>query len=252
VPTFKVTLAYDGTGLVGWQRQAHGTSIQGLLEEALTTLDGRAVSVVGAGRTDAGVHALGQVASATLVRAMDPRTLMAALNAHLPSSVRVLAADEAPVDFHPRFHARTKTYTYRIWNAEALSPFERLYAWHLPAPILHVEAMATAAEAIVGGHDFAAFQAAGSESSSTTRSMHVSSVSRAGALVTYEVTGDGFLRHMVRNLVGSLVEVGRGKRSPAWLTEVLESRDRSRAGPTAPAGGLFLTRVDYDAPGSRP
>jgi len=246
--TIKLTLAYDGTGLVGWQRQAAGVSVQELVEEACGELDGRAVTVVAAGRTDAGVHALGQVASVSLARVIEPRSLVGAINARLPPTVRVLHAGEVPPDFHPRFHARRKTYRYRIWNAEIISPFERLYAWHVPAD-LDVASMGEAARAIEGTHDFSAFRAAGSDTHGSERSVFVSQVQGGGdALVVYEISGDGFLRHMVRTIVGTLVEVGRGRRSPHSMTEILASRDRGRAGPTAPPEGLFLTHVEYDEP----
>jgi tRNA pseudouridine38-40 synthase len=251
---FKLTLAYDGTGLVGWQRQASGVSVQGLLEDVLCVLDGRPVAVAGAGRTDAGVHALGQVASASLERGIDAAALVRALNAQLPRAVRVLDAIEAPANFHPRFAARSKTYRYRIWNAGVMSPFERAYAWHVAVPSLDVEAMATAAALLRGRHDFAAFQAAGPGPATTEREMFASAfladpvlASVAGAaLMTYEVSGSGFLRYMVRNIVGTLVEVGRGKRPPHWVSEVLASRNRAEAGQTAPAEGLFLVRVEYE------
>jgi tRNA pseudouridine38-40 synthase len=246
--TFKLTLAYDGTPYVGWQRQAAGTSVQGLLEAALTELDGRAVIVTGAGRTDAGVHALGQVAAASLQRAIDGATVVRALNARLPDTVRVLQAVEVAPDFHPRFIARSKTYRYRMWNADVLDPFERAYAWHLPAPPLDVDAMAAAAALLEGRHDFAGFQAAGAVTRTTERVLFSSCVDakEGGQLITYEVRGNGFLRHMVRNIVGSVVEVGRGRRRSEWVGEVLASRDRAQAGPTAPAHGLFLVRVEYE------
>jgi tRNA pseudouridine38-40 synthase len=250
LPTFKITLAYDGTAFVGWQRQDTGTSVQGLLEDALGRLDGRQVAVIGAGRTDSGVHALGQVAHVSLARSIDGRSLAAAVNTRLPPSVRVLEATAVGDEFHARFHARRKIYRYRIWNTEVASPFERLYSWHLPAPMLDVASMDAAARSLEGRHDFAAFQAAGSDARGTDRSLFVSRV--AGdrpPLVTYDVAGDGFLRHMVRNLVGTLVEVGRGKRPAAWVADVLASRDRVQAGPTAPPEGLFLVRVEYDEPG---
>ena len=252
MPTFKLILAYDGTGLVGWQRQASGTSVQGLLEEALAELDGKPVTVTGAGRTDAGVHALGQVASASLDRAIDGRSLVRALNGRLPAAVRVIDATPVPAAFHPRFDARSKTYRYRIWNADVASPFERAYAWHIAAPVLDVAAMDAAARVVEGRHDFAAFQSTGTDTATTEReivSCRVAGSSKEERgdrpLVTCEVTGDGFLRHMVRALVGTLVEVGRGKRPPEWMGEVLASTDRAEAGPTAPAEGLFLVRVDY-------
>src|SRR4051794_14198686 len=177
MPHFRIVLAYDGTDFVGWQRQATGVSIQGLVEEALRELDARAVAVAAAGRTDAGVHAVGQVASFSLERAIDPGTVARALNARLPLTVRVMSADTAADDFHARFSATAKTYAYRMWNGPALSPFERSYAWHLPG-ILDVEAMAGAARRLEGTHDFAAFQAAGSKVKTTRRSVTCSIVKK--------------------------------------------------------------------------
>lgn len=242
---FKLTIAYDGTGYVGWQRQATGVSIQGLLEDAIAELDEQPVTVIGAGRTDAGVHAHGQVASVSLARSIDAATLVRAANARLPPAVRVLDASEAPEEFHARFRARSKSYRYRIWNAAALSPFERAYAWHLPGR-LDVAAMMEAALLIEGTHDFAAFQAAGAETHTTERAILSSRVARDGALITYDVCGEGFLRHMVRAIVGTLVDVGRGRRASAWMRDVLASRDRGQAGQTAPPHGLFLMGVSYD------
>jgi tRNA pseudouridine38-40 synthase len=250
---FRIVLSYDGTDYVGWQRQASGVSIQGLIEEALRALDGRDVTVSGAGRTDAGVHALGQVAGFTLERSMDPATLVRALNAQLPYAVRVLDAAEVGPDFHPRFSARVKTYRYRLWNGEVMSPFERAYAWHVRGR-LDVEAMRAAAPLIRGRHDFAAFQAAGGSVTATEREVLESTLQASGpgssfaapaAVLTYEVTGTGFLRHMVRIIVGSLVEIGRGRQPIEWMSDAIASRDRQAAGPTAPPQGLVLVRVEY-------
>ncbi len=252
MPTFKITLAYDGTDFIGWQRQASGRSIQGLLEDAFRELDGRDVAVMGAGRTDAGVHALGQVAGVTLRRAIDADGLVRAVNARLPEAVRAVEASEVAETFHARFQARAKTYRYRIWNAEVLSPFERHYAWHIPAPRLDVDAMAAAALLFEGRHDLAAMQAAGSDVQTTERVVFASRVAdgvkepRDMALIAYEISGNGFLRHMVRTIMGTLVEVGRGRYPVEWVSAVLASKDRARAGPTAPAHGLFLVRVEYD------
>jgi tRNA pseudouridine38-40 synthase len=268
--TFKIVVAYDGTDFVGWQRQASGVSIQALIEDALRVLDGRDVTVTGAGRTDAGVHALGQVAAFTIARELGPGALVRALNARLPQSVRVLRAEHAPPTFHPRFGAREKTYRYQLWNGDVMSPFERAYAWHVPGP-LDVDAMRAAARLFEGRHDFAAFQATGSSVTTTEREVAVSRIVDCGlrigeesalesapesaiqsairnpqsAMLTYEVTGSGFLRHMVRIIVGSLVEVGRGRQPAEWISGVLASRDRTGAGPTAPPHGLFLVRVEY-------
>src|SRR5262245_24633647 len=177
MPTFRVTLAYDGTGLVGWQRQALGTSVQGLIEDALREFDDRAVAVIGAGRTDAGVHALAQAASFSLERTIAPDVLVRALNAKLPEHVRVTSASRAPDGFHARFAARSKTYQYRIWTDPVLSPFEVRYAWHLTGP-LDLQAMSAAAQLLEGHHDFAAFQAAGSDVATTARTVFSSSVMR--------------------------------------------------------------------------
>jgi tRNA pseudouridine38-40 synthase len=253
MPHLKLTIAYDGTGLVGWQRQAEGVSIQGLLEQASAELDGQAVAVAGAGRTDAGVHALGQVASLTLVREIAPDAVVRALNTRLPQAVRVLEAVVVPNGFHARFDARRKSYRYRIANGSVLSPFERAYAWHVPAPTLDVEAMASAAVALEGHHDFKAFQGTGGETHGTEREVHsvrVTCAPGADRIIVFDLSGSGFLRHMVRNIVGTLVEVGRGRRRPGWVAEVLAAGDRTLAGRTAPAAGLFLVSVEYDRAGA--
>jgi tRNA pseudouridine38-40 synthase len=242
--TLKFTLSYDGTRLVGWQRQAQGDSVQGLLEDALARFEGASVTVHGAGRTDAGVHALGQVASAVVSFDHEVTTLQRALNVHLPQDVRVLSVVEAAPEFHARFSARAKTYQYRIRNTPVADPFERWYEWHLPEP-LDLAAMEKAAAALVGTHDFIAFQSVGSETSGTTRTVTRSTWRDTGGLLTYEISGDGFLRHMVRAIVGTLVEVGRGWREPEKVAALLEPRTRAEAGATAPAHGLFLLCVDY-------
>jgi tRNA pseudouridine38-40 synthase len=280
MPSFRITVAYDGTDYVGWQRQANGLSIQELIEDALRAIDGRAVAVAGAGRTDSGVHALGQVAAFSIERALTPDAVVRALNAHLPDAIRIMSAEEVPPSFRPRFEAIAKTYRYRIWNGEVVSPFERRYAWHVSGA-LDVDAMSAAARLIEGEHDFAAFQASGSDVITTVREVVESRVLRIpdcglrmdcglriedrglipnsqsaihnesairnpqSALLAYEVTGTGFLRHMVRTIVGTLVEVGRRRQPVDWMAAVLASRDRATAGPTAPAAGLFLVRVDY-------
>jgi len=253
--TLKLTLSYDGTRLVGWQRQAEGDSVQSLLEDALARFEGGPVTVHGAGRTDAGVHALGQVASVQVGFAHDAATLTRALNAQLPEDVRVLAVEDAAPGFHARFDARSKTYRYCIRNGPAASPFERAFVWHVPQP-LDVDAMRQAASRLLGRHDFSAFRSIGTDVPDSVRTLHTSAiVETAGAapwvgdsapLLTYEVSGDGFLRHMVRAIVGTLVEVGRGWRDPAQMDALLQSRDRARAGATAPPHGLFLVRVVYD------
>ena len=227
----KLTLSYDGTSFVGWQRQADGVSIQGLLEEALARFEGGPVAVHGAGRTDAGVHAFGQVASAQITSAHSGDILARGLNACLPPQIRVLQVEDAAEDFHARLKARSKTYRYVIRNARLVNPFEQAYVWHIPEP-LDPRAMQQGAAALVGTHDFAAFRSAGSEVKDTTRTITRSelvvggtpasppgeidrarSASQDHSLLVYEVTGDGFLRHMVRAIVGTLVEMGRGRRA---------------------------------------
>jgi tRNA pseudouridine38-40 synthase len=274
--TLKLTLEYDGTDFVGWQRQAEGVSIQGLLEEGLARFEGAPVVVHGAGRTDAGVHAVGQVASVTLTVAHDPPAIQRGLNANLPSAVRVLSIEEAAPDFHARFSARSKIYEYRIWNAPFISAFHHRYAWHIPAP-LDWDAMRTASACLKGSHDFAAFRSAGTDVPSTERTILAFEVGSDPAtpgsdldfftgrksqdlapprknqdltpggqhLTTLRIEGDGFLRHMVRNIVGTLVEVGLGRWAPTRVAEILASRDRSQAGPPAPAQGLFLKAIRY-------
>lgn len=245
--TLKLTIQYDGTGYVGWQRQAAGVSIQGLLEAALRPLEGADVAVHGAGRTDAGVHALAQVASVSLASELPGLTLVRAVNAVLPPDVRVLAAEDVAPAFHARFSARTKTYEYRIVNAPLVSVFLYRYVWHVMHP-LDMEAMRMAAAPLVGRHDFAAFQGAGSTVATTERTILDLAWNEGGGFdrpIVFRVTGDGFLRHMVRNIVGTLVEVGSGRLEAGCLPSILQSRDRTQAGPTAPPHGLFLTHVQY-------
>lgn len=245
--TLKLTLQYDGTAYVGWQRQPNGPTIQALLEDAIARLEGEPVAVHGAGRTDAGVHALAQVASVRVNNALDEPTLRRALNAVLPRDVRITGVEAAAPAFHARFSARAKTYEYRLVDAPIISPFLRQYAWHVPQP-LDLAAMRTAADVLVGTHDFAAFQGSGSAVVSTERTVSALTIEAGAGFdrpLRIRVTADGFLRHMVRNIVGTLVEVGAGRLNAARPRAVLESRDRSRAGPTAPPHGLFLADVAY-------
>jgi tRNA pseudouridine38-40 synthase len=244
VRTLKVTLAYDGTAFAGWQLQAGQRTVQGVLEDALAAFDDRRVIVHAAGRTDAGVHAVGQVVSFALAHAITCEALQRALNVRLPPDVRVLHAEDAAPDFHARFHARRKTYRYCINNVAVALPQTRHFAWHVPHT-LDVAAMATGAKMLVGEHDFAAFQAAGGDVATSRREIFHSDVRDEGGQVIYEVTGSGFLRHMVRNIFGTLVDICRGRYAAQHMRHVLESRDRSRASATAPAHGLTLWEVHY-------
>lgn len=243
--TVKLTIAYDGTPFVGWQRQGKGVSVQGLIEDALSAIDGAPVTLHGAGRTDAGAHALGQVASVRVAADLDDARLARALNAHLPDTVRVTAVETMPDDFHARFSAKGKSYEYRIWNGAAIPPFIRLYAWHVIEP-LDLDAMRDATRAIVGEHDFLAFRSARSVNHSTVRTISRAEwrVAPDGMLV-FDIAGSGFLRYMVRSLVGTLVEIGRRQRPASDMTDLLAVPNRSAAGRTAPARGLFLVAVRY-------
>ncbi len=235
-------------------------SIQGLLEEALARFEGRPTTVHGAGRTDAGVHAHGQVASARLSGGHDTEQLLRGLNTSLPLDVRVLQVDEAADDFHARFSARSKTYRYAIRNASTVSPFEYPFVWQVPER-LDLAAMQAAAAILIGTHDFACFRSTGQEAKrGTTRTITRSAFldpgsltpdpgSRTpdpGSLLVYEVAATGFLRRMVRAIAGTLVEVGRGERSSDSVAALLDGGSRADAGATAPAQGLFLVSVKYD------
>jgi tRNA pseudouridine38-40 synthase len=243
----KLTVEYDGTDFVGWQRQSNGPSVQAAIEDALTDMHGgRATIIRGAGRTDAGVHALGQVAHFDT----PPGTRVPlhgyhrGLNAVLPRAVAILPVDTVADDFDARFSARGKLYRYTIWTAATRAPMRDRYVWHLRRPI-DVAAMQAAADRLVGRHDFSAFRAADCERKTTTRRVSRLAVARSGDLVTVEVEADAFLKNMVRILVGTLCEVGWGKRAPADVQRILDGGDRRQAGVTAPPQGLALVRVDY-------
>jgi tRNA pseudouridine38-40 synthase len=267
--TLKLTVEYDGTAYVGWQRQAEGVSIQSLLEDALAAFEGGPVTVHGAGRTDAGVHALAQVASVRTRTAHDTTTMQRALNAVLPLDVRVIAVDDAPPSFHARYDAISKTYEYRVVNAPYVSAFQHRYVWHVPGA-LDIGAMRAGAAALVGTHDFAAFRAVGGDAASTERTIFAldllsGSDPTRGADVeirpgnrgdvdggltpdgrlTLRVVGDGFLRHMVRTIAGTLVDVGLGRWPADHVARILAGRDRAAAGRAAPPAGLFLVEVGY-------
>lgn len=262
---FKLILAYDGANFAGWQRQPDARTVQAVLEEALRPLAGDTVTVSGAGRTDAGVHAAGQVASVSFDSMRPVDELQRALNATLPSDVRVLAMDDGAEGFDARRDARSKTYRYAVWNGHSTPPHARRLVWHVLSR-LDIDAMNEGARRLVGSHDFAAFQSTGSSVQTTMRELATSSWTEVdwradplgsiaspalapdSRLLRYEVTGNGFLRHMVRTIVGTLVDVGRGRQSPEDVSRILASRDRATAGQTAPPHGLMLWRVDYADP----
>jgi tRNA pseudouridine38-40 synthase len=255
---WKVTLAYDGTDFSGWQVQPDRVTIQGTLAEAIERVTGERVLPQGSGRTDAGVHARGQVASFRLEAGIPEQNLQRALNRKLPESVRVLQAGKVGAEFHARLSAHAKTYEYGIWRGEICPPWEARYTWALNWP-LDTERMREAAQVVVGMHDFTSFAAsdpdltarrtAGDEGeqepAGNVRRIFESNWRHEGEWLIYRVRGNGFLHHMVRNLVGTLVDVGRGALEPGEIGAILQARSRGRAGPTAPARGLFLDRVEY-------
>ena len=238
-------VAYDGTHYSGWQIQSEEPTVQGTLMQVLETLEGRRLKVFGASRTDAGVHARGQGASFTTSSTIPPWGYLRGLNAFLPEDISVRAVREMPPGFHARFSARGKHYRYRIWNQQSRDPLECRTAWHR-LKALDVEAMAQGAAHLVGRHDFESFRSASCDRDNAVRDLTRVEVSRAGPLVTVDVEGTAFLKQMVRVIVGSLVEVGRGHRPPEWIAQVRDARDRCAAGPTAPPRGLCLERVFYD------
>ncbi len=246
MPSFRLTLEYDGRGFCGWQAQPGGRrSVQGTLEDAARRVARGPVEVAGASRTDAGVHAEGQVARLRAESGLDPAALARALNGVLPPDVAVRAAELAPEGFDPRRDARSKLYRYAVWNGRTPSPLRAARSLHVERP-LDLAAMREAAALLCGTHDFASFQAARSGSRTSVRTLTRLDVVEVGPgeLGLY-VEGEAFLRHMVRILAGTLLEVGRGRRSPRELPAVLAARDRRAAGPTAPAHALTLVRIRY-------
>lgn len=244
----KIQLSYDGTDHHGWQVQPGLATIQGALEQVISGIEGKPVPVAGSGRTDAGVHALAQVAAFTIDNPIPVDNLLRAMNRLLPRDIRVTHAEEARLDFHPRFEAKTKTYEYRMLRAEICPPFERRYVYHHPYP-LRVEEMIAAAPLLEGAHDFTAFAASDDRDqlpgNSKVRTIFSSRLAQEGDRLIYRVTGSGFLKHMVRNIVGVLLETGKGNIDRAGVLARLEPGCAIPPGPTAPARGLFLITVDY-------
>jgi tRNA pseudouridine38-40 synthase len=248
---YKLTLQYDGTDFHGWQMQGEQRTVQGELGRVLALIEGRAVVVHGSGRTDAGVHAEGQVANVHLEREISPQKLRAAINGNLARDVRVLEVTLEADDFHARYSARGKTYRYRIFNGPVVSPFWYRYA-HQEARPLDMERMRACAQLFLGQHDWTAFSAAQSDAETRVRNITRLEVSECwdergrGRLIEIEVSADGFLRYMVRSIAGTLVEVGRGRLDEAQVARAIVSCERELAGATAPACGLTLMHVRYD------
>jgi len=247
---FKLTLAYDGHDFAGWQVQPDRPTIQGNLVSAIEQLTGEKTLPQGSGRTDSGVHALAQIASVTLASPIPALNLRKALNDLLPDSIRILNVEEVASDFHARKSARAKTYRYRIYRGEICPPFLSRYVYHYPYP-LEEERMIAAAGAVIGEHDFTSFAAVDPETRkedleiSNVRTIYSSEWKREGDELIYTVRGNGFLHHMVRNLAGTFLMIGKGNLSTADLRRILKARDRSAAAATAPAAGLFLVSVEY-------
>jgi tRNA pseudouridine38-40 synthase len=246
----KLTIAYEGTHYVGWQIQPNGISIQQVLESAWHSVTGESLRITASGRTDSGVHALGQACSLETRSVLPVDRLTSALNAHLPGDIRVLGTEEAVTGFHAIRDATGKTYRYCLQDGSCIDLFQRNYCWYIPVR-LDVPAMQRAAACLIGQHDFSSFQASGSDRQDAIRTIRKLQIgcrsAAASRMIDLEVSADGFLYNMVRNIVGTLVAVGRGKQPESWVAEVLAGRDRRLAGPTAPAQGLFLVEVEYDS-----
>jgi tRNA pseudouridine38-40 synthase len=246
---YRIVVEYDGSPFVGWQRQDNGPSVQAALEDAVFAFAGERASVHAAGRTDAGVHATGQVAHFDLRREVDGKTVRDALNFHLrPAPVVVLAAQPVVATFHARFSARERRYLYRILNRRSPPALERRRVWWVPVP-LAVEPMAAAGALLLGRHDLSTFRAALCQAASPVKTIDHLAVDRTGETITIDIRARSFLHHQVRNIAGTLVLVGRGKWTLDDFARALAARDRSRGGPTAPACGLYLASVRYDGDG---
>jgi tRNA pseudouridine38-40 synthase len=252
--TVKLTIAYDGSDFHGWQLQPGLPTIQGALHDAIRQITQEPITIHGASRTDAGVHALGQVAHFKTHSTIDPQEIQRGMNALLPPTVRIVAAQEVGQDFHARWLAQGKTYRYRIYRGEVLPPFDHRRAFHYPWP-LDEAAMSAAARAFEGQHDFSCFAAStGSEEDDKDRDMqriiHSSEIIRDPQRdeIAYVVRGRSFLRYMVRKIVGTLIEVGKGRLAPSDILEIFAARDRSRSGPTVPPEGLYLVSLEYPDP----
>ena len=245
MPRYKLTIEYDGTGFLGWQSQANSTTVQGVLEAALTHIHAGPIAVHGAGRTDTGVHALGQVAHVDLTRAWDPFVLCNAINANVrPHLVSVLDAEEVNEEFHARFSATKRRYLFRILNRRAPPSIDKNKVWHVPMP-LDAEAMHAGAQHLLGSHDFTTFRAADCQAKSPFKTLDRLDVSRFDDVIEIQAEARSFLHHQVRSMVGSLKHVGEGKWQPINMRRALQARDRSACGVVSPPQGLYLIQVLY-------
>lgn len=241
---FKLLIEYDGTNYHGWQIQPSDPSIQNEIQKILSLITQEDIFVSGSGRTDAGVHSIGQVAHFQSSTAITPEKIQNALNKMLPKDIVIRQCTYADNDFHARFSAKRKTYQYRILNSIVPVALYRQYSWHIHKE-LNIEAMQQAANFLIGEIDFKAFEGVGSPRKSTVRTIYEATVTKENEIVTFEVTGNGFLKFMVRNITGTLVDVGTGKLTPNDFNTILMSKDRKNAGATAPPHGLFLKHVEY-------
>ena len=240
----KLTLAYDGTDFHGWQIQPELRTIQGELEQALQTLFNHEVTVTGSGRTDAGVHAHGQVANVETIRTMDATAVLRGANALLPCEIRVLTVEEVGPEFHARRSARSKTYEYRLWRGTVVSPFLCRYVYPFRYPLCE-DALDRGTGYFLGDHDFTSFCAAGTEIGDRIRTIYEACWDRSGTEWIFRIRGSGFLQYMVRTIAGTLLEIGQGRRRAEQMPELFAARDRRLAGPSLPAHGLHLMRVEY-------
>jgi len=245
MPRYKLMIEYDGAGFLGWQAQANSITVQGVLESAIEVLHGAHITLHGAGRTDTGVHALGQVAHFDSPKTWDPFVLCNAINGNVrPHAVSVISAEEIGEDFQARFSATGRRYLYRILNRRAPATIDRQKVWHVPMP-LDVDAMHEAAQHLVGQHDFTTFRAAECQAKSPVKTLDRFDVMRFDEMVEIRAEARSFLHHQVRSMVGSLVQVGTGKWHPVEIKQALQARDRSRCGPVCPPDGLYLVEVVY-------
>jgi tRNA pseudouridine38-40 synthase len=243
--TIKLVIEYDGTNYQGWQVQPKGPTIQGTLEEKLRLLTGEPIQLIGSGRTDSGVHALGQVAHFKTQSQMHIGSMQKALNSLLPPDIVIQKIEEVEEGFHARRHSKSKVYEYRILNRNFRSAFHRGYVWYIPQE-LNLREMTKATKSLIGEHDFSAFRTVGSSTRTTVRRViRAEWKRRRDGLICFEIEANGFLKQMVRSIIGTLVEIGKGRMNGVEFRKIMDSKDRKKAGPTAPAQGLFLKEVKY-------